>query len=302
MSTSTNPECVVPDCAIPGQHYTDCPCGPDCTLGTDPDHAEDHCTGCLPGLADDGILVCRHHHRRAVRLLRELPTLDDALVRATVRRTSAVGEYVTVRGLPTGIELNETVLATKDSLREDLALFVSFVIVERGLSGFDGTPDVRTMTRFLDRHATWLSANPITARSWPVKIPTAWADARRHAYPTRPDGTVLGECECGTTVRFTPSDYSGTNTATCRGCGNTKTVTEWEQELSTDPTDGDLYTVAQLVRCIAVRHGKAVPASTIRRWASSGKLTQHGKDKRGRGLYNPNDALKLATHLRDRSA
>lgn len=294
---TTNPECVVPDCAIPGQHYTDCPCA-GCTT---PDH-ENHCTGCLPALADDGILICRHHHRRAVRLLRELPDLDDALVRATVRRSSAVGEYVKVRGLPTGIELNETVLATKDSLREDLALFVSFVIAERGLSGLDGTPDVRTMVRFLDRHTTWLSANPVTARSWPVKIPSAHADARAHAYPTRPDGIALGECPCGTTVRFTPSDYSGANTATCRGCGTTRTVAEWEEQLSTDPVDGDLYTVAQLVRCIAVRHGKAVPESTIRRWVTEGRLTQRGKDNRGRGLYDPRDALTLAARLRDKSA
>lgn len=295
--SNTNPECVVPECAIPGRHYTDCPCA-GCT---NTDH-ENHCTGCLRGLADDGILVCRHHHQRAVRLLRELPTLDDALIRATVRRTSAVGEYVKISGLATGIDLNETVLDTKDSLRQDLALFVSHVIIERGLTGFDGSPDVRAMVRFLDRHAMWLSANPITARSWPVKIPSAHADARAHAYPTRPDGIVLGECPCGTPVRFTPSDYSGTNTATCRGCGTTHTVAEWESELQTDPADGDLYTVAQLVRCIAVRHGKAVPESTIRRWAATGKLTQQGKDKRGRGLYDPADALKLAARLRDKTA
>jgi len=294
---NNNPECVVPDCAIPGQHYTDCPCA-DCTT---PDH-ENHCTGCLRGLADDGILVCRHHHQRALRLLHELPELDAALARATVRRTSAISEYVTTSGPSTGIELNELVLDTKSTLREDLALFVSYVIVERGLRRFSTPVDVSAMVRFLTRHATWLSANPITARSWPVKIPSAWSDARAHAYPTRPDGIVLGECPCGARIRFTPSDYSGMNTATCRGCGTTHTVAEWEQELSTDPTDGDLYTVTQLVRCIAVRHGKTVPESTIRRWAMTGKLTQHGKDKRGRGLYDPAEALKLAARLRDKTA
>lgn len=280
---NTTPICAVTTCAIPNQHH------PDCTTND--------CTGCLPALAADGILICNHHYRNAVRALRELPALDDDLCKAVVRRTGAITEYVKVIAPSTGINLDQAVLDTKDSLREDLSAFVAHVIEERGVQPLT-SQDVRTMARFLERHAMWIAANKYVAAAFAIKIPSAAADAKRHAYPSRPDGVSLGQCTCGTTVRYTPSHYSGDNTATCRGCGTTLTVAQWEQHLNAEPADTDRYTTTELVRCIAVRLGTVIPESTIRRWASTGKLTQHGKDHRGRGLYDPTEAIQLANTLR----
>ena len=296
--------CTVPACAKPGTHATDCT--------PDPEHP---CTGCLPGLAADGLLICTHHRRAGERNLRELPGLDDDLVRATVHRTQAVNiGFITDGQAATGIVLNEGVMEAKAAIRETLTKLVAYVAHERGVAPADVT-HTRTMTSWLLPHLDWLSANPASAPHWPDAVRQARGHARAKAYPVRPDGTYLGTCTtpleehdedghvtaqgpCGGPVRFTPSDYSGDQTATCPRCGTTKTVGEWETELAGELDNGTLYTVDQLVRSIAVRQGKVVPASTIRRWALEERITRHGKDERGRTLYDPAEVLRVAADVR----
>lgn len=41
-----------------------------------------------------------------------------------------------------------------------------------------------------------------------------------------------------------------------------------------------------------------IPPGTLRRWVSTNRLTQHGKDARGRGLYRVGDVAKLAAKRR----
>lgn len=56
--------CVAPRCRVPGWHATECD-------GT-------KCTGCLPAVADHG-LICGHCHQRTEDALAEIPNLYDVL-------------------------------------------------------------------------------------------------------------------------------------------------------------------------------------------------------------------------------
>lgn len=276
--------CVVPDCANPNTGTPDTPA--------------------------DGLLICNHHHRWATRHLAELPALDADLVTASVR-TARPGDNVgyTKNGqtsAATGIVLDENVIAAKDGLRESLHLIVAFVTTERGTTP-PAVGDTATVCAWIARHADWLSANPVAAPWWPVTVRGARDTARAHAYPTAPDGVLLGHCPqppddtdipCGAPVRYAPSDYTGHATATCRACGTTRTVAEWEQVmLGGDDAnlEGALYTAGQLVRCIAVRQGRVVSEATIRKWVERGRITPQGRDHRGRTLYDPLEVLRVVS-------
>lgn len=282
-TTRTKLLCVVPDCAHP-------------KTGT-------------PDIPADGLLICNHHHRWAVRHLAQLPGLDADLVTASVRTHRAgdnVGYTKNGQAAGTGIVLDEHVIEAKDALRENLTRIVAFIAHERGTTP-PTSGDTATVAAWIGRHTEWLSANPVAAPWWPVTVRQARDTARARAYPTAPDGVLLGHCPeppdetdipCGGPVRYAPSDYNGHATATCPRCGTTRTVAEWEQVmLGGDDAnlEGALYTTGQLVRCIAVRHGRVIPESTIRKWAERGRIAPQGRDHRGRTLYDPLQVLRVVT-------
>lgn len=204
--------CAVDNCRVPGRHHASC-------RGT---YLTQPCGGCLPGEEGDYMLICRHHYRRAVIALHELPELDEALTLASVRSSpSAQTERVTAGNVEHGIKLNDAVMATKDSLRKDPSLFASYVIVEYGAAPLT-SQTTSDMVSVIDRHSLGLAADPVTAKAFATKIPSARADARRHAYPDKATTLKLCACpQCGRAIRYTRDDKS----IRCRGATWTTSLT-----------------------------------------------------------------------------
>lgn len=271
--------CAVPDCRIPKRHSTTC---------DTPD-----CPGCLPGLAADTLRICTHHHRRAKQQLGDLPGLDRDLTIALATRTTMIRAYTTGT-MEMGIQLSEHILEATEYLRGRLTNLAAYVVEERGTT----TPALttRALVAFILRHAEWLSADKFAAPSWTRQIDNIHTTAHRAAYPTRRTSIKLGDCPgttaagapCGTPIRYEPSDYAGTGTITCDGCGTTQTIQEWHTTLIGNDAR---VTAADAAIILATRYHRPIPESTIRAWATKGTITRHRV--RGRTLY---DLTQLTAH------
>lgn len=277
--------CAIDPCYVNGQHViTDGPC-------TIPD-----CTGCLPGLAADGKLICSWHHRWGVRDLRQLPKLDADLGKALVPITSGVKPYVKGASRDgVGIDLDQHVFEARDYLRSRLANLAAFVSEERGVT----PPSVNTqaMCDFLIRHADWMSANRVVGAVWTRQVRNVMLEARRRAYRTRVTAMKIGECPltgddggvCGGIIRHEPSDYAGQN-VTCPSCGTTGTVDWWQATIWGE--QGSQLDAQAVSRLLSSRYARVVPPSTIRSWASKG-IIDSTKDGAGRTVY---DIAKVRAH------
>lgn len=270
--------CAIDPCIVKGRHLiTNGPC----TIKD--------CTGCLPGLAADGKLICSWHHRWGIRDLRQLPALDADLGKALVPVTSGVKPYV--RGASrdgVGLSLDQHVFEARDWLRSKLSVLAAFVSEERGVT----PPRVNTqdMVDFLIRNADWMSANRVIGTVWTRQVRNIMNEAKRYAYRTRNTAMKIGDCPltaddgsiCGGTIRHDPSDYAGQN-VTCPACGTVGTVDWWQATIWGD--QGNQLSDKAVARLLSSRYARIVPPSTIRAWASKGIIGSI-KDGQGRTLYD----------------
>jgi hypothetical protein len=242
--------CVIQDCFVPGQHETDC---------------DRNCTGCLPGLAMDGALICNHHHRAGVRDLQQIPALYDDLSAVLVRRSNMLGTYITGTPESVGLNLDQNVMDAKEYMLGRLFELAAYICEERGVHAPE-TLDARTLAAFLTRHADWMSADRVLAGKWGRQVANIRSEARRYAYPSRRTSTRIGDCPtCGEPLRHDPSDYAG-DLVTCRGCKQTATVDGWQQALI-----GQAALDAQAVAALmSSRYNRTVLPSTVRAWATKG--------------------------------
>lgn len=269
--------CVVPNCLIPRRHLQTC-------------ETED-CNGCLPGLAADGLLICNHHHDRAIRDLRTLPQLDRDLSRAVAAKggPSGVGRVKGNPGHP-GISLDQNVLDAADYLRGRLTELCAFVSIERGHTAPKW--NVPAMVGWLNKHVEWMSANTELAPIWGRQVANVTVEAKRRAYRTRPDGVLIGHCTqttddgavCAQPLRYKPSDYAGDRTVTCRGCGHAYTVNSLAEVA--DPAAA--APALDLVALLGHRFNRVIDSSTIRQWVHRYPDVpfKAGKDSKGRTLYD----------------
>lgn len=137
--------CVVPNCFTPGRHESAC---------------QGNCRGCLPGLAVDGGRVCLHHTDRALQDLTRLPGLDAALtVALNPIRGTVLAQFRQHGGSKNpGLDLNPNVVEHREFLRERLAAFVSYAVIERGITGPPAW-DVPAVAGWLRRHHDWFCAS-----------------------------------------------------------------------------------------------------------------------------------------------
>lgn len=242
--------CSIPECYIPGQHETDC---------------QEACSGCLPGLAMDGALICLDHHRAGLRDLAQIPGLYDDLSAVLVRRSNMLGTYITGSPDSVGINLDQNVMDAKEYMLGRLFELAAYVCEERGIHAPE-TLDARNLVTFLTRHAEWMSANEVLAARWGRQVANLRNEARKYAYPTRRTSTRIGDCPaCGEPLRHDPSDYAG-DLVTCRGCQQTATVDGWQQIL-VGQASLDAGAVAAL---LSSRYNRSVLPSTVRAWATKG--------------------------------
>jgi hypothetical protein len=63
--------------------------------------------------------------------------------------------------------------------------------------------------------------------------------------------------------------------------------------------DKPLLTVAELVMLLHQKTGRQIPEGTIRQWATTGHIKRHGKDSKGRTLY---DRAAVLAYVQERAA
>jgi hypothetical protein len=153
--------------------------------------------------------------------------------------------------------------------------------------------DAVGLARFVDTHASWFAEHPAG-----MDVARELADSARKierlARPERRDYVVIGECPrtvasaegeqvvCGAMVRAYPEK----NIIKCPGCGHEDTLAWWESVIVPNLEDKPLLTVAELVMLLHQKTGRQIPEGTIRQWATTGHIKRHGKDAKGRTLYD----------------
>jgi hypothetical protein len=197
-------------------------------------------------------------------------------------------------------------LSTLDDRAECCARLAGWALVvidERELHPkLDGL-DAVMLARFVDTHAGWFAEHPAG-----LDVARELADSARKierlARPERRDYVVIGECPrtvasaegeqvvCGRLVRAYPEK----NIIKCPGCGHEDTLAWWESVIVPNLEDKPLLTVGELVMVLHRRTGRQIPEGTIRQWASTGHIRRHGKDKRGRTLY---DRVAVVAYVED---
>jgi hypothetical protein len=168
--------------------------------------------------------------------------------------------------------------------------------------------DAVMLARFVDTHAGWFAEHPAgldVAR----ELGDSARKIERLARPERRDYVVIGECPrtvasaegeqvmCGRLVRAYPEK----NIIKCPGCGHEDTLAWWESVIVPNLAEKALLTVGELVMYLHREAGQQVTEDQIRQWASRGRIRRHGRDGRGRTLYD-RVAVLAWVNVREREA
>lgn len=192
-------------CAMLRRHLTDC---------LNPET----CRGCLPRLADHGLL-CWPCHRRLELMLTDAPTVHDWL---TANLPSGTGgamredyEKSTMTGEGSPAPLHLGIYDTRQDLRDKLRLWVIELVEERDLKG----PDQHSTKADADYLLAWL--DKVETYEWVTDLWAELADAMVNAHalaPWRPQarrcyGIACPECnECALVI------FGGETDVQCLRC------------------------------------------------------------------------------------
>lgn len=196
---NTRPLCAVNPCAIPTRHLDDC---------ADPSK----CGGCLPGLAADGLRLCRHHTRMLGVDILTLAARHRQLALA-LTGTGQPGERTSGGNRNPNINLNLRAAAVRRDIEDLLNRLARTICSQRGFGwpteqqttiaerpyGFIGPMPAATHTRhtfrvpplarLAARSADWLAAHQLAG-----EYATALRDLSRQAHRTAfPTGTRIFE-------------------------------------------------------------------------------------------------------------
>ena len=222
----------------------------------------DDCRGCLPRLAAIGLQVCGPCERRVSDGLREIPALHDALLTPT----KAGGRQGRITGSPEPPQpMRDEPRWEREAIRAMLVSWCLLMAEDYGMSLPADT--VQAMAGHVHRQTIRLLAGE-HADQLTHDVTLAVGDARRRAYPSRPDWAVIGEHACGGLVRARAS----TGTATCDGCTVEAVIDWWRQELPS--SDDDLLTDREAQAWLLLAYGRQVSLAAVRQWASRGLITR----------------------------
>lgn len=294
LSVSTQ-TCVVEDCYQEGQHATAC-------------KDRDSCSGCVPKLAEAGLLVCRPHHAMGVRALRGLPKVQSDLEPAMggSHRSPQAPKGEGGRSGETPDVLNQEAFEARQDIHEWLSSLLTFVLIAERLTTPGPGWDVPMMCRLLQTHADALSRRPETAARWAVKVDALYRDGRRIAARSRISGIYLGECPmtvakdgeqalCGGPIRYqrepglSPSDRA--TTIQCPWCKFEETAWWWCQRINPTSRRVLMGNAAQMASLISQKYlmqlaaqGRDINEGTIRSWASADRFKPVAQSIKSRRL------------------
>ena len=290
--------CVAEHCGTPNQHGADCP--------------GEGCRGCLPRQAADGLRLCVVDTRRMVEDARTAAVLHEDLALRLIP-TGMGGERVasSSTGSPS---VDAEVVDARSAIRVTLVSLCRLIADERGI----GLPDdeVVAMGAYVAKHAVWLAAHP-AADEHAKDLRDVAGDPRTRslAYRRGTDHLYLGDCPltltdldgvesvCGARIY----QYADQHLITCSGCETGETVEWWQSRICGDASATvDAYAGAA---DLAMRFHRPVDPALIRKWASlearkaernetyQPRIARHGRDERGRTLYDLNELRTYAEQL-----
>lgn len=209
--------------------------------------------------------------------------------------THGFGDYVTSRGnvawdadhSPREDDLDTLtrIASLRAFVTARLNSWCRLVMVDRNITNPASLPvgdDAMGMCAFLERHAEWLSGHEDAAYAREELTDDARA-CERWTDPYRKEWHALGECPfavdddeavsrfCRGRVRVRIADDS--DEATCSDCGKSGMVQWWEAVLGV--TRERIIGPVEAAACLANHYGMEVNERTVRRWAGSGRISQH---------------------------
>ena len=236
--------------------------------------------------------VCSGCERAVREGLRELPDLYDGLLTPT---RPGGRSPVRLTGHAPPLPLADVPRREREAMRACLVTWCLILAEDFGMSLPADT--VEAMAHTVAVQAGRLLASE-HADQLHHDVTRAVRDARRSAYPSRPDTLPLGRCPtvlddgstCDAMVRARPEDEA----VTCPGCGDSGVLTWWHPRLVPAVEGGPLATAADLAPWLSIQNGRPVTQQAIRHWAHRGLLGRHGKDQAGRTLYNVAETRQVA--------
>jgi hypothetical protein len=163
----------------------------------------------------------------------------------------------------------------------------------------DGSDVIEALREHVDRHLSWLLANPEHADQLVHDVAFAWSAARA-CVRSAPIGVPV-ECKCGERVRLDADSGDPDKIFTCV-CGEWGTLSWWWEQVAPRLGDGPLP-LSDLPQWLATNHDLVVGWEQLRNWARSDRsprlvpVEEARRDEAGRfcpALYDPEDVLTLA--------
>ena len=164
----------------------------------------------------------------------------------------------------------------------------------------DGT-DVPSMCRFLERWAIQLAAHDAVS-DMIDELKECARTVHRIAYPEKRDWMPIGKCplypdrddgqriQCTGTVKAYPPRRDEAareqRDPRCDTCGTEAVVEWWHRAMYGDLGNNPLVTATDLIAMIAYRLQFTVTHEQIRQWKRRGKISDAGRDNKGRTLYD----------------
>lgn len=218
-----------------------------------------------------------------------LPKAPKATTAGTIGRTQT-----------TPLPIPVHTLDTRRQALMDLAFYAAMILDRRELATSLDADNAPQLARFITTHADWLADTEEGPEA--VESLGKWARAVDHivAPPAR-DAIPLGDCPltvavdgsaepCGGRVRA----FADRAFARCNRCGTEDTIIWWESRILGDATANVHADAIALAAHLSRVYYRIVPPSTIRSWASKGLLERHGKDDKGRTLYDRGEVVAVA--------
>ncbi len=235
----------------------------DACAGADP-----RCPGCMPRVAEDGLLVCPACRLRMEDRVAELPTLWADLLRPT--RVSAPTRSVLGEDRP--LALGDAARNARDSVHRLLTMLAATaaprIPIRRPTT--PGGMALRIsahLPRLLD------GPDPDAVTQLVHDVDTVWREAHRRAYPAAPAGSFIGACTvttpdglCGGPVRAEVDDMMVAGWAVCGTCRTGGALDWWQAQM---PDGGAEWLGMRDLRWHLVLHcHRQIGESTIRGWAA----------------------------------
>jgi hypothetical protein len=214
-------------------------------------------------------------------------TYDEAL--DPVRRAS--GSHVKASKEPP-LPIGAAILDVRRDVHTDLTYWARFLIDEADIAHGPKSLEVDVLVRFVVTWVDWLAEN------LPEDADNLATDVEKHANalrgitdPARREWVPIGPCPrtvavdgesvpCATPLKA----YPDRDFITCDGCGHEDTREWWRaQVIGHRPQLVDAVTLADYL-LLDLR--MSIEPETVRQWHKRGKAERHGRDERGRWLYD----------------